>query len=93
MKFWKIGSIIYPNSIRSSLGITYEETYELLDLIRDMGILDYCYQLYCHICEESVDYPIIDSLNQFPEKIYCEKSHKLSPINNIIVLYKVIKYE
>lgn len=93
MNFWKIGDIVYPNFIRSSLRITYEETYELLDLIRDMGILDYCYQLYCHICQESVDYPIIDSLNQLPEKICCEKNHKLSPINDIIVLYRVIKYE
>lgn len=93
MKLWSINKIIYPNRIKSLLMISYEETYELLDLIKSMGILEYNYEVYCSECERFLDMKRMDSLNQFPEEAYCESGHLLSPIKDTILVYKVVMDE
>lgn len=93
MLLWKKDDIIYPSRIKSLLHISFKDTYYVLDLIKDLGILTYNYQIYCSDCEKFQDEKLLFSLNQFPEDLYCEYNHKLSPIKDTVLIYRVIKDE
>lgn len=94
MKSWYIGKIIYPSQVKSMLLINYSEVYGILEIIKDLGIIKYNYEVYCNKCEKFVETPILDSLNQFPKNLYCDDGrHKLNPINDVILIFKVIRDE
>lgn len=93
MKLWQKEKIIYPSHIKSILLINYAEAYQVLEIVKDMGILEYNYEIYCSECEKFIDLPVLRSLNEFPEKQYCEKGHKLDPIKDTVLIYRVIKDE
>ena len=89
IKTWKKGDIIYPNAIKSKLYISFEEAYDLLDIFEEIGILEYVFQIYCHKCNKFQDRPILNGLNEFSDDIYCDEDHKLSPLEDTILLYRV----
>ena len=93
MEYWHVESIITPSRIKSLLHITYKETYQVLDVIKDMGILRYNFQVYCSECKKFIDRPILQSLAQFPEEDYCEHGHRLSATRDTVLVYRVIKDE
>lgn len=94
MKLWKKGQIIYPSRIKSLLLINYSEVYEVLEIIKEIGILEYNYEVYCNKCEKFVDTPILSSLNEFPEELYCDSGrHRLNPFEDVILIFKVIRIE
>lgn len=90
MKLWKKNKIIYPNMVKSLLRITYLETYTILGLLENQGILENCYEIYCSNCEKFIDYKIIDSIDEFPENLKCENDHTLNPLNDLILLFRVV---
>ena len=49
--------------VKSLLRITYLETYTILGLLENQGILENCYEIYCSNCEKFIDYKIIDSID------------------------------
>lgn len=59
VKGWKKGDIVYPNSIKSRLFISFDEVYILLDLLESEGILTYAFQIYCQKCNKFQDMPIL----------------------------------
>lgn len=87
---WKKGMTILPSHIKEHLNIDFKKTYYILDLIKDMGILEYNFAIYCEICNEYLSEFNLRSLNKFPKNLLCKKNHKLNPFDNTIVLYKVI---
>ncbi len=93
MKLWKVGNDIYPNNIKSIINADYDIVYQVLDLIKEMGILEYRFEIYCNICDKYLDKAQLKSLNEFPHNLYCDENHKLNPIDNTILIYKVIKDE
>lgn len=90
MRFWRKGKDIYPNNIRALINSDYETTYKILDYIKDMGILEYRFEIYCCKCDRYLDKKQLKSLNEFPKDVYCDDGHKLNPIDNTILIYKVI---
>lgn len=92
-KYWKKDKIVYPTQIKSLLYISYKQTYEILDIIKELGVLEYNFQVYCSECEKFQDFKILKSLNQFPEELYCEGNHRLSPLKDTVLIYKVIRDE
>lgn len=91
MKTWKKNDIIYPSQVKSLLLLDYDEVYKILNIIKDLGILEYNYEVYCSKCEKFVDTYLLDSLNQFPENLYCDLGkHKLNPLDDVILIFKVI---
>ena len=91
MKTWEKDKIIYPSQIKSLLLIDYSDVYRILDIIKNIGILEYNYEVYCSKCEKFVDTYLLNSLNQFPENLYCDSGkHKLNPIDDVILIFKVI---
>lgn len=93
MRFWKKGKDIYPNNIRSIINSDYPEVYKVLDEIKKMGILEYRFEIYCNICDQYLDMKQLKSLNEFPKDLYCDENHKLNPIDNTILIYKVVRDE
>ncbi|WP_143766333.1 hypothetical protein [Clostridium felsineum] len=91
MELWDLNHIVYPSQIKSMLFIKYKSVYEVLDVIRDLGILEYNYQIYCSKCERFLDKKILRSLNEFPEVLYCDENHKLKSLEDTILIYRVIK--
>lgn len=87
---WEVGTIVYPGVLKEDLNVEYSTIYNILDEIRDMGILQYRFEIYCTCCDKVVGDKLLESLNQFPEKLYCDKGHKLNPLDNAIVLYEVV---
>jgi hypothetical protein len=91
MRTWVRGKIIYPSQIKSLLVIDYSEVYKLLEIIKDMGILEYSYEIYCSACEKFVEAPILESLNEFPKEIYCDSGkHRLNPLKDTILIFRVV---
>lgn len=93
IKTWKPGDIVYPNTIKSKLFISFEEAYDILDIFEQNGILEYVFQIYCNKCNKFQDHPILNSLNEFQDDTYCNEDHKLDPFEDTILLYRVKKYE
>lgn len=94
MNTWYVGKVIYPSQIKSLLLINYSEVYEILEIIKDFGVLEYNYELYCSRCERFVEFPILKSLNEFPESLYCDSGkHKLDSFNDVILIFRVIRVE
>lgn len=90
MKYWTYGTDIYPNSIKAIINSEYEIVYKVLDEIRDMGILEYRFEIYCNICNKYIDRKQLKSLNEFPKDLYCDENHRLNPTDNTILIYKVV---
>lgn len=91
IKSWEVGTVIYPGELKEKLNVEYPTIYKALDEILDMGLLQYRFEIYCTCCDKVVGEKLLKSLNQFHEKLYCDKGHKLNPLDNAIVLYEVVK--
>ena len=87
---WEKGMTIFPSDIKKLLNINFYKTYYILDLIKDIGILSYEFAIYCEVCNEYLNEFKLKSLNEFPKNLLCKNNHKLNPLDNTIVLYKVI---
>lgn len=93
MEYWKSEADIYPANIRSIINSDYKTVYEVLDRIKDMGILEYRFEIYCNICDRFLERKQLKSLNEFPKGAYCDENHALNPVDNTILIYKVVHYE
>lgn len=90
MKFWKVNNLIYPAQVKSLLFIDYKKTYQVLEIIKNLGILEYNYELYCSKCEKFIDKKPLRSLNEFPQVLYCDENHRMDPFNDVILIFRVI---
>lgn len=93
MAHWSTGMLIYPSRIRSLLHISYEQTYIILNILTEMKILTFNFEIACSECQTIENTPILSSLKEFPKEIYCESGHKLDPLKDTRLLYRVINNE
>ncbi|MDU2670417.1 MAG: hypothetical protein E7C49_00250 [Clostridium sp.] len=89
----KVNDRVYPSKIKSDLLIDYKTAYKLLDIIKDLGYLEYNYELYCSKCERFIDEKPLKSLSEFKKDFYCDENHILNPIDDTIVIYRVVKID
>lgn len=90
LKRYKKGEWLYPGVLIRKLDIPSSKTYKLLDILKDIGILEVNYELYCHKCN-SFKGPIYETFSQMPNELFCEGCEaELTPLVNSIVIYKVI---
>lgn len=69
------------------------EVYSILETIKDLGIIRPHYELYCRACRRftGIGY---ETINQLPQYVECEECMtELDPINDSIVIYKVVSDE
>ncbi|OME03383.1 response regulator [Paenibacillus odorifer] len=69
------------------------EVYGVLELIKDLGIVENHYELYCRKCRKFTGISF-ETINKFPDYVECEEClTELDPIEDSIVIYKVIADE
>lgn len=91
MTFLKKGHYIYPGQLKSTLNMDIVAVYHLLEAMREKRILERSYEVYCSNCHRFKG-EILDSLTQLTLNIatcdFC--NHEFSPIEDTIMIYKVI---
>lgn len=87
----KVDDCIYPGQIKSKFVMDVKDVYVLLEELKHEGYLEYLFEIYCFECNKSTGL-FIDSLSDFKADTYCDFcNHELNVMDNIIVLYKVVK--
>lgn len=86
----KKGDYIYAGHLKSKLSIDITTAYKMLEELKEQEYLSVIYEVYCYSCSRSKGI-FLESLSDFDKDGYCDYCGiKLSPFENIIVLYKVI---
>ena len=89
MRYWKEDDYIYPGVLKSKLNISIKETYEILEYIKSLGILENVFEVYCKSCSKSKGL-YLKSLTDMPEDLSCDFcNHEFNVLEDTIVLYKV----
>ena len=87
----KAGDYIYPGHLKSKIAVDIKVSYMMLEQLKEQGFLRNLYEVYCFDCDKSKGI-FLESLEKFDPNWHCDFCDKqLSPEENIIVLYKVIK--
>jgi len=90
LTMFKKGEIIYPGVLIRKLKIRRATAYDVLERIRNAGLIQLNYELYCHECNQ-FEGTIYETINSIPEEIPCEKcGDQLTAIKNALVIYKVL---
>lgn len=93
LKIYSVGDYIYPGILIAELDIDAVECYKILSLLEEMKIVDKSFEEYCRECKK-VNGKIHDSFADIPEEIYCKFcGRQLDPIDDVIVIYRVIRDE
>lgn len=90
IKWFNKGEYIYPGALIANLDISTETAYQLLRLLEKNNITSKSFEVYCHACREFKG-KIFDSFSDVPDEMYCSDcGKKLDPINDTIVIYRII---
>lgn len=70
-----------------------KEIYEALEVIKELGIIRPHYEIYCRSCRKFTGISF-ETINKIPEYVECEDCfNELDPIEDSIVIYRVIADE
>ena len=84
------GDYIYPGSLKSKIFIDVKTAYLIMEELKKQGYVKTIYEVYCRECDKSKGI-YFDTINDFNNESACDFCNKdLSPLDDIIVLYKVI---
>ena len=87
----KVGDYIYAGQLKSKLVIDLQESYEFLEELRKQGFLQQIYEIYCSNCGKHKG-KILSSISEFNPEFHCDYcGTHLNPVDNLIVLYKVVR--
>ncbi|BDU92652.1 hypothetical protein SNUCP_21690 [Clostridium perfringens A] len=93
LEIYSVGNYLYPGILIAQLDISAIECYKILSLLEEMKIVEKSFEEYCRECKK-VNGKIHDSFAEIPEEIYCKFcGRQLDPIDDVIVIYRVIKDE
>jgi hypothetical protein len=67
-----------------------KDVYAVLEAIKDIGLINVNFEVYCFSCNKFTGLAF-ETIGQLPEYIQCEECFReLNPIEDNIVVYKVI---
>ncbi|MGE7763827.1 hypothetical protein [Peribacillus sp. NPDC096540] len=90
LKRYKKNEWLYPGVLIRKLDITSAQAYKVLEIMKEMDVLEVNYELYCHNCN-TFEGPIYETFSLMPNEVECESCDtELKPLINSIVIYKVI---
>lgn len=88
---FKKGHWLYPGVLIRKFKLSITQTYELLEVMRNEGLLERYYELHCGKCQKSTG-DVYKVLNEMPDTFYCESCDKEYPaLENSVMIYKVLK--
>lgn len=87
---YKKRDLLYPGVVMQALGTNRKGAYNLLEVIKKLGILELNYELYCHNCNQ-FEKGVYQTLSAIPEGIMCDKcDEELNISRSCIVIYRVM---
>lgn len=86
---FKKGSFIYPSVLKRKFQMSDEDVYKILSKLEKEKVLKLFYELFCYQCNNSIG--LFEYYSQIPTKIICEQCESYLGIDNIKIVYKVIK--
>ncbi|SHH90541.1 hypothetical protein SAMN02745135_02616 [Caloranaerobacter azorensis DSM 13643] len=93
MKTWKLNDRVYPSALKSRINVDIVTMYKILEEIKDMGILETNYEVYCFECSRFKG-KLLRTLTDMPEDLTCDFcNHTFDPLEDTIKIYRVIKDE
>lgn len=92
-KFYRQGQYIYPGVLIRHLNISMKKAYQILEAVRELGFIAPNYEVYCFSCSKFTGFSF-ETIGQLPEYIECEECGKeLDPLEESVVVYKVLTDE
>ncbi|MGG0480450.1 hypothetical protein ABE039_20780 [Priestia megaterium] len=93
VELWDEGEYIYPSTLKSKLNVDIVKTYKMLEVMRKMGILQRSYEVYCPNCHRFKG-KILTTLTEVDPDLNCDFcNHDFDPLEDTIMIYKVLPYE
>lgn len=90
VKHWEKDTIIYPGMFKAKLSISIEVAYDMLEFLVSKKILERNYEIYCKNCNKFKGI-IIRTPSEYKTDIHCDFcDEKLVPLEDSIVIYRVI---
>lgn len=87
------GEWVYPGVLVRKIDITPISAYKVLELLKDQGLLQTNYEMYCHHCHR-FEGGIYETISQIPYDLCCETCFEpLTVVDNAIAIYRVLKDE
>ncbi|GEM_PF-1274110 len=91
MKYWKLNDTIYPGTIMAKINAEINMVYTILDFIKDLGILEVNYEIYCQQCNK-FNGKVYRTLGSIPKGLCCDEcNHIIDIFTDTIVIYRVVK--
>lgn len=88
--YLKIGDLIYPGQLKSSMAIDIRTAYQILEGLKNQGYLSVVYEVYCRNCSRTKGI-FLDSISEFNPEYHCDFcGHHLDVIGDLMPLYQVI---
>lgn len=90
VKHWEKNTIIYPGMFKAKLNISIECAYNILEFLVSQKILERNYEIYCKNCKKFKGI-ILRSPSEYKDEMYCDFcNNELAPLEDSIVIYRVI---
>lgn len=87
----KVGDLIYPGHLKNTVNLDIKNVYQMLELLKTQGYISVIYEIYCHDCNHASGI-FLDSISEFDPECCCEFcGHRLSALDDIRVLYKLLR--
>ena len=89
LKIIRPGNIVYPGVVIRKTGLNMRDAYSLLDEIEKFNFIFKVFEIVCPRCSKYTG-EIYDSLNDIPDVFLCDScDHEFSPLNSIVIVYKM----
>lgn len=87
--YYHKGNWIYPGTLKRELNITIEDSYRILEELKNQGIVESYYELRCGHCQHV--FGIVQCFNELPDSFECESCGSImNTLENTIKIYKVL---
>lgn len=84
------GKWIYPDVLHRNLKISIVDTYKVMNVFEELGLVEQYLAMYCPSCKKFTGI-YYKSLFDIPEEVYCPHcdNEVIKPTEHAIIIYKV----
>ena len=83
------GEYIYPSVVKRNFNLEVNEVYKILSSLEQNDFLKIYYEFFCYTCNSCSQ--LFEYFSQLKESYICNICEQELSINNVKVVYKVIK--
>lgn len=86
---FKKDEYIYPSTIKNKFKFDDKMIYNILNILEEHHLIKMYYELFCYTCNRSIR--LYERFSQIDEMLMCDICETNFDLNNIKIVYKVIK--